>query len=459
MQIAIVPALAEELCVFAGEDQRREFAPFRILEEMLAQDLSSRNASAVFDMLLRYIAVEAPSVQSWLGNESSLPTSVAEGLGNAFLKLPSHVLLDYNIITPELRYSLAFQILGVLPRGKQHHLFRFVEYVRFLSQIYASSCSKPFLDRLTKAFFNRFLILVIQPSILGWRADLIAARTAVQYLTLILENVSSLQLATVIFYFLFGFPAGTVPPQAPLSARDTQAESRESPPVRSSFAEDDPPAQISSEPMRRCTALNLHIATFGLEADRATEKTALPLSLFADASATCPYGQRRRGKRQRAFSPARGQALTQRASVYLGSQERGEDAGEMKNGEYEYKAHGWRAVRGFVIDKFGCREEQCSIVIPQLVLVLMTFNIKPMVEQLVAEITMREPSTAASWTHAATVQFFWRIVGIGVLPSQKPERDFAAEEAVPPTCGQGSRVFLRTSWCLPCTHIASYVPA
>eukprot|EP00826_Nyctotherus_ovalis_P015692 TRINITY_DN14483_c0_g1_i3.p1 TRINITY_DN14483_c0_g1~~TRINITY_DN14483_c0_g1_i3.p1 ORF type:complete len:538 (+),score=150.74 TRINITY_DN14483_c0_g1_i3:77-1690(+) len=78
-------------------------------------------------------------------------------------------------------------------------------FITFLDRLYMSVSNSRFLDAISKGVFNLVFLQIFQPRILSFATNLPAARTTIQYIILMLENIKSHQLATLIFHFLFGF--------------------------------------------------------------------------------------------------------------------------------------------------------------------------------------------------------------------------------------------------------------
>lgn len=182
-------------------NQKLDFLPLRLSREMLIKDKFW--SLELLTTMIAYCNIDTKEVQEYLLEESGISSAFTQCLFGILTKLPAQVRLLHDLISPHLEHSLAFQLSAVHAHRHLYQDFCFMSEA--LSRIFLNVTSNAFLSQLSKAVFNSIFIRLIQPRILAFRTDRAAARTALQYLTLMLEHTHSRQLARLIFHFLFGF--------------------------------------------------------------------------------------------------------------------------------------------------------------------------------------------------------------------------------------------------------------
>ena len=156
-------------------------------------------------MFIEYANIDLPEVQSYINSTHDIPLSIVKTLSTILLKMPSQVHLVYNLLQPHLKYSLAFQLFNMTNNKKSFHELKI--FVVFIDTLYLTLNNNVFLSQIAKALFNMVFVHIFQPRIIGFKSCPASSRTTIQYLIMILENIKSQQLASVIFHFLFGFSA------------------------------------------------------------------------------------------------------------------------------------------------------------------------------------------------------------------------------------------------------------
>jgi len=178
-----------------------EFLPLKLGCQML---LKGRVLDVdLHSVLINYSILESEEFQNYVQTSSILPLSFAKKFSMILLKLPSQVQLIYNIINPQLKCSLAFQLSNM--RNKSRAYIELVNYLRFLNDFFICVSNTTLLERIMKAIFNQTLVKVLQPRIVEFSSNPSAARTSLQYILLFLEYINSKPLASLMSYFLFGF--------------------------------------------------------------------------------------------------------------------------------------------------------------------------------------------------------------------------------------------------------------
>jgi len=181
--------------------QTLQFVPITLATEMLIRDKYYCND--LFSMFIEYSTIDLKEVQTYLTTSLNVPLSFATALNNLLLKMPSQIQLVSNLLQPHLKHSLAFQLFTMTNDKKSYNKLK--KFICFIDNLFRTLSNNEFLDQILKALFNDTLLNVFQGRIIGFTSYPIVARTAVQYLILILENVKSRQIAELIFHFLFGF--------------------------------------------------------------------------------------------------------------------------------------------------------------------------------------------------------------------------------------------------------------
>ena len=180
---------------------KRYFLPSELVFEMLTHPAFINEL--LLDCALQYLILDLGNYQEFLASEASYPLKIAETLGNLFFQLPSEVPLKCHTTHSHMKYNLKFLISQSFPPDKTEYLNKFISVLSFVDRVYNASSNSVFLDHLTKSIFNSFLLLFIQPNILKWRYNTKAARTSIQYLTLILQIIPNKVFTKMILRFLF----------------------------------------------------------------------------------------------------------------------------------------------------------------------------------------------------------------------------------------------------------------
>ncbi len=307
----------------------KDFHPLKIMAELMPQE--QLIDGGFLEAFATFLLLPQPRVQEYVATSNFVTSAIGECLANLLLKLPMQVNLVHDILNPHLRCSLSFQILNMLPKEKHGHYARFRMFIAFIDRIYNLSSNNSFLDLLSKSLFNTLLISIMQPQILAWRENVESARTAAQYLTLILENVTNHSLVLCIFHFLFGFQPGLF--VQPLVV-----------PFESSVKlEPTPTLQSPSQRMEEAG--------------------------FRDSSPT------RIGKTFSFVQPM----STDPKVLYVGSMER-QQSHEV--GKYDLAAHRPSELGEFFLAKIGSESDFCSTIILQLIDRLLSFGIREVVSAL-----------------------------------------------------------------------------
>jgi len=186
--------------------QTLEYIPLILATEMLMKGKYMGND--LFLVFIEHCILDVPELQAYILSNPQIPLTISKVFANILLKMPSEVQLPYNILRPHLKYSLSFQLLNMVSNKRTYRDLRM--FITFLNKVYISINNNKFLDAISKAIFNLVLLQIFQPRILGFTSNHPVARTTIQYIILILENIESHQLATLFFHFLFGF-CGNLP--------------------------------------------------------------------------------------------------------------------------------------------------------------------------------------------------------------------------------------------------------
>lgn len=193
--------------------------PLLILESMMkTPSCCTKN---FFTILLKYCSLDIPEYQSYLVARATLPVSFAEGLVMSYLmlfpKTPAKCIRPFqnNTVMKKLRFAL----LEEDDEDKE----RFVCCLRFINEMYSLHFNDFFLETLSKAIFNVFFTSLVQEQILAnFNPDL--SRMAIQYMTFMLEHISSPKFARCVIRFLFGIhdpdAAENPPPELPEEPAD-----------------------------------------------------------------------------------------------------------------------------------------------------------------------------------------------------------------------------------------------
>jgi len=184
-----------------GKDAN-EFAPIRLFCEMLHKE--HYLSLELYNVFLAYISIESKELQSYLINEQNIAITIGKTFVNLLQKLPYQIQLVCNILNPQLKHSLAFQILSFNTTYTKP-LEYFTNFMKFIYGLYETSSNLIFLEQISKTIFNFVLIQILQPRIIGPKSTPASARTAMQYMIFMLENCPNKQFAKLIFNFIFGF--------------------------------------------------------------------------------------------------------------------------------------------------------------------------------------------------------------------------------------------------------------
>lgn len=162
----------------------------------------SHQTRRLFLVLESYLAINLPAFQALLA--ATLPSSISRVLAGFSARLPGKVLLVPDILRPQLRYSLANQILNgnsSATEGEKAEFETYEMFLSFLGEVYNRGWNCELLRTLDREIVARFLVPVIQPRILS--LDLAVARTALQYLVFALESANSAKFAACVRRFVF----------------------------------------------------------------------------------------------------------------------------------------------------------------------------------------------------------------------------------------------------------------
>lgn len=181
--------------------QTPDFVPLTLAAEMLLREKCYSHD--LLSMFIEYCSVDVREVQTYTVGTPSIALSLASALSGVLLKMPSQVQLVSNLLQPHLRYSLSFQLFTMTNDKRIYNKLK--TFIRFLDNLFITVSNNEFLGQISRALFNLVLLHTFQPRILSFASCPMAARTAVQYLTLILENTTSRKLVELVFHFLFGF--------------------------------------------------------------------------------------------------------------------------------------------------------------------------------------------------------------------------------------------------------------
>jgi len=214
-KIPLNPAeLWEYFFTYNQETDKNEFYLISLFSEILIRK-DKFNTLKSFEFLMetgvKILLLQNEQVQQFYANESSFPIEIAEKIAEFFLVLPTKIDLDYNLFYPEFQFSITFQIenQNAEHNSSENHMTqicKFNLFLQFINSIIKFSDNKRFIDKLIKSIFNKFLVPFIQPEILNHKKELNSARTALQYLTLMLEKINRTEFAKSIYYFIFGIP-------------------------------------------------------------------------------------------------------------------------------------------------------------------------------------------------------------------------------------------------------------
>jgi len=155
----------------------------------------------LFDVLFKYCSLDIPEYQSYLVIRSTLAVSLAESFMTCYLMLFPRT--PVKSVKPFQKNTIMKKLHLVLLVEDIEDKDYFIHYLEFINQIYNLHHNNSFLDTISKALFNIFLTSLAQEQILA-SSNLDSSRTAIQYLTLILEHISSPKFAKCITRFLFG---------------------------------------------------------------------------------------------------------------------------------------------------------------------------------------------------------------------------------------------------------------
>eukprot|EP00826_Nyctotherus_ovalis_P035168 TRINITY_DN2996_c0_g2_i1.p1 TRINITY_DN2996_c0_g2~~TRINITY_DN2996_c0_g2_i1.p1 ORF type:complete len:423 (+),score=71.11 TRINITY_DN2996_c0_g2_i1:1334-2602(+) len=159
----------------------------------------SRNWNdSLYDVVLSYLLLDFDDYQDYLTSKSTITITLSECLAKHYLTVFSQTSLD----SPHPLSSLTHQVLEALSEDCGDYT-NFLLFIRFLNRIYTYHFNGAFLRSLSRAIFAIVLTPLFQNQILQ-SANPVVSRTAMQFLTLILENITSQKFAQCIFYFLFG---------------------------------------------------------------------------------------------------------------------------------------------------------------------------------------------------------------------------------------------------------------
>ena len=178
-----------------------EFIPLKLASELFLKTKSlDTDLHFVF---INYTSLENEEFQTYISTNPILPYTFAQKFCSILQRLPSQIQLIYDMINPQLRYSIAFQLSNMKNKTRTYN--ELISYMKFINDFFINISNTTLLDNILKALFNVPLIEILQPRILGFALNPSAARTSIQYISLFLEYITSKPLANMLSHFLFGF--------------------------------------------------------------------------------------------------------------------------------------------------------------------------------------------------------------------------------------------------------------
>lgn len=177
-------------------EHKGHLIPLKILEE--AMKVSRTWSEGLYDVVLSYLLLDFDDYQDYLTSRSTVTITLSECLAKHYLTVFAQTSLD----SPRPLSSLTHQVFRALAEDCADYA-NFLMFVRFLDRVYSCHFNGAFLRSLSRAIFAIVLTPLFQSQMLH-SPNPVVSQTAMQFLTLILENVTSHKFAQCIFYFLFG---------------------------------------------------------------------------------------------------------------------------------------------------------------------------------------------------------------------------------------------------------------
>eukprot|EP00826_Nyctotherus_ovalis_P024408 TRINITY_DN1888_c0_g1_i10.p1 TRINITY_DN1888_c0_g1~~TRINITY_DN1888_c0_g1_i10.p1 ORF type:complete len:291 (-),score=23.17 TRINITY_DN1888_c0_g1_i10:104-976(-) len=167
----------------------------------------------VYNLLYDYIMLDLADYQTYLVTNSTLPSVLSMCLAKSYLTVYSQTPLE------TFQPSIVLKLILSLPKENRRDYLSFMSYLQFIDRVYCCHFNAGFLRKLSQEIYKSVLVTVFQNQILS-ASRRGTSQNAIQYLTFILENVSSPKLAQCVFYFLFNFgdifeSASPYPPAQP----------------------------------------------------------------------------------------------------------------------------------------------------------------------------------------------------------------------------------------------------
>lgn len=336
-----------------------EFIPLKLASEML---LKGRNIdNDLHSVFINYSIFESEEFQDYVAASPTVPLAFAKKLSIILTKLPSQVQLIYNIINPQLRYSLAFQLSNM--RNNTRAFAELTSFFKFLNNFFTCVSNTALLQRITKALFNFPLLKILQPRILDFAINPSAARTSLQYILLFLEHTNSKLLATLVSRFLFGFgkqlSCGVMKEMCGVYG-DTEDSSIDVPPESKSLCD----------------------INFGESVDKPNISVIALSDLLEDAKESSSFlfepssSFKEEGKESLKASKAEDLGLDEAATI----------------DEYAVERHDAATISSFVISSINCERGCYSVIALQLVDKLLSFSVKEVYDLLIFN-GVKEPLT------------------------------------------------------------------
>ena len=172
--------------------------PLKILEE--AMKVNRTWSDNLYNVVLSYLLLDFEDYQEYLTTKSTITLTLSECFARHYLSVFSQAAL--NDCT-EFRSCLTSKVLEALSDDNCSDYSNFLTFICFLDKIYTYHFNGAFLRSLSRAIFTIVLTPLFQNQILK-SPNPVVSEAAMQYLTLILENITSQKFAQCIFYFLFG---------------------------------------------------------------------------------------------------------------------------------------------------------------------------------------------------------------------------------------------------------------